>query len=575
MKRCMKLLTVLSLVAIQVQMAQSQAIPKSKETTGFKLDFEQFDIRSLLEKTAVAPTFPAIPLERAVDPLKYVVGPSDIFSVNVWIATGLSFQSSVTPEGSLIIPTVGEVAVAGLTLADAKRHVEQRVRSKYSGGDITVTLVSPRTFIVYVTGLVAREGPYVVTATTRVDQVVALANIVPDTLAQNEMTRESFFERELKGRRKNKLDEASKRNIVVRRNDGSILRADLAKYYGTGDEASNPALVDGDMVFVPRKHITEHFIRIAGAVTLPNAYEYVDGDRLLDAIAVAQGLTPLADSSFIELVRIDANSRQRATRTLDLRKVLSGNQPNVLLERGDRVVVHQFVVLNKDYTVTIDGEVRYPGVYPITKNTTKLSDAIEMAGGFTEDAFVKGSTVIREEGNYDFSELGRGFEKFLYMRTPRWEDWDSTYFFLDQRLKKRPVNVDFARLFNDHDTASDVILYNRDHVFVPSMKRIVYVYGQVVNPGYVPWVEGMEYRFYIRTAGGFSENANEDDTRVIKGKTLEWMKPGNTMVEVGDHIYVPSKERRKFEWYVAKISQGAAIVGAIFGSVALILQINR
>ncbi|HEY4643175.1 MAG TPA: hypothetical protein VIH68_00490, partial [Bacteroidota bacterium] len=73
----------------------------------------------------------------------------------------------------------------------------------------------------------------------------------------------------------------------------------------------------------------------------------------------------------------------------------------------------------------------------------------------------------------------------------------------------------------------------------------------------------------------YSDNADEGGTRVIKGRTLEWMEPGEAAVEIGDNIYVPSKQRRRFDWYVTTVSQGAAILGAVLGSIALVIQLNR
>lgn len=590
MKRCAFLLIILSLSASWVDPTPAQTTSRSSSwnrgeqaqarsgrsrASTFDLDVEDSNIRDLLGRGLISPTLPMVPLEQAVDPAKYVVGPSDVFSVNVWLGTGFSFRSAVTPEGSLIIPTVGEVRVAGITLAEVKQRVRHRVRKRYSDGDITVTLITPRTFIVYVTGLVVREGPYVVTATTRVDQVVVLANASPDTRSLTEMTRENRSEIGRKGIREEIIKNASRRNIIVRRKDGSTARVDLPKYYGTGHEAYNPMLTDGDIVFVPRKHSNELFIRVSGAVTLPGVYEFIEGDRLLDAIAVTRGLSPLADSSFVELVRIDETATKSSTKRFDLREVVAGRQPDISLQRGDRIVVYQIVVLNKDFTVGVWGEVRYPGRYPITKNTTKLSDVIQMAGEFTEHAFLQGGIVIRQEGNYDFSGVSPDFEKLMYSRSEQAEPWDRNYFLLDAQVKKRLVNVDFVRLFNDHDQSQNVVLYNGDYIYLPSIKKIVYVYGQVVNPGYLPWVEEMDFRYYIRKAGGFSNNANAGDTWVIKGRTLEWMKPGDTKVEVGDNLYVPSKQKRNFQWYVTTLGQGAAVVGAILGSIALVLQVTK
>lgn len=574
-------------IAVSLTVVLLWATPSRTQTTqgtglsSLKSGVEQFDVRNLLGRGVTLPTLPSVPLQEAIDPKKYVVGPSDIFSVNIWLGTGFSYQSAVTPEGSLIIPTVGEVRVAGLTLAEAKRRTVERVRKTYADGEITVTLISPRTFVVYVTGLVAREGPYVVTAITRVDQVVSLANIPVDTamVAQaltTERLPEEMWAKGIAGQRpKKKAEEGSTRNITIKRSDGTARRVDLAMYYGTGDESYNSHLIEGDIVFVPRKNAKENFIRVSGAVTLPDGYEFIEGDRLLDALAASRGLTPLADSSSVELIRFDEVGSNPTTIKFDLRKVLAEDEPNVLLSRGDRIVAHQQVVVNKDFTVRVEGEVRSPGVYPITKNSTMLSEIVKMAGGFTDHAYVKGGTVVRDAGTYNYREVSPGFELMLYTRSPEAQPWDSTYYFLDARVKKRAVNVDFKKLFEDRDSSQDIVLYDEDYVYVPSMKKMVYVYGQVANPGYVPWVEGVDYRHYIRLASGYSDNADEGGTRVIKGRTLEWMEPGGAAVEIGDNIYVPSKQRRRFDWYVTTVSQGAAILGAVLGSIALVIQLNR
>ena len=69
-----------------------------------------------------APTAAFI-MDGPVDPKEYIVGPGDIFSVSIWSAVPLNFQVPVTPEGSVVIPTVNEVMISGKTLEEAKKLV--------------------------------------------------------------------------------------------------------------------------------------------------------------------------------------------------------------------------------------------------------------------------------------------------------------------------------------------------------------------------------------------------------------------------------------------------------------------
>ncbi len=104
-----------------------------------------------------------------VDPKEYIVGPGDIFSVSIWSAQPLMFQVPVTPEGSVIIPTVAEVNVSGRTLDNAKRMVLSEIKKKYIFGTASFTLLTPRSFTVTVLGSVLNEGTVIVQSTHRID----------------------------------------------------------------------------------------------------------------------------------------------------------------------------------------------------------------------------------------------------------------------------------------------------------------------------------------------------------------------------------------------------------------------
>jgi len=91
----------------------------------FRTGMESVEKKDQEKDKVQIPTFtvstPAF--EGAIDPEVYFVGPSDVISVNIWISPPLNFMLTVTPEGTLIVPTVGEVKVADLSLSQAKKKV--------------------------------------------------------------------------------------------------------------------------------------------------------------------------------------------------------------------------------------------------------------------------------------------------------------------------------------------------------------------------------------------------------------------------------------------------------------------
>ena len=95
------------------------SVSNAQWTTDTKKELQ--DSKTDLKNMIQAPVTNVPALEGPVDPEKYYVGPSDILSVNIWISPPLNFSLTVTPEGTLIIPTVGEVRVTDLTLREAKK----------------------------------------------------------------------------------------------------------------------------------------------------------------------------------------------------------------------------------------------------------------------------------------------------------------------------------------------------------------------------------------------------------------------------------------------------------------------
>jgi protein involved in polysaccharide export with SLBB domain len=513
-------------------------------------------------KSASTPTTiiqpPGVALEGPVDPEEYYVGPSDVLAVNVWISPPVSFTLTVTPEGTLIVPTVGEVKVSDLTLAEAKRKTVGEIKKKYISGEPTVTLISPRPIIVSVTGNVLNPGSYALTAVDRADKAIEAANRATRTQSQSDIDRILY--------------DMSTRNVVLRRRDGTSTNVDIAKFLSNKAGRLNPYLREGDVVVATRKNLVKNVIGVYGEVNVPGRYEYVRGDSLKDAILLAQGFTRLALSDSVEFSRLDLMGQETTTRIVNANRIVAQLDPDFPLEPGDRVVVRPRPDLREDYRASIVGEVLYPGTYPITKNKTRLSELIKMAGRFTEFASLKNAELNRRSVNPEQVEL----ERLLSLRGSVSPE-DSAYYYLETelRIRKEIVTVDFERLMLQGDSTQNVILQTDDYVVVPSVRKTIYVFGQVVSPGHIPYVKGETKDYYINKAGGYTERARPGDLRVIKSKTKQWLDYRETTIEEGDYIWVPKEPERTFSYYMTVLSQAATVMSVVVGVAAVVISVSR
>lgn len=548
---------VFSLIAILLLNSQFTSIAQvQQERSGFELLEETVPKTSRFPTTVIQPR--GIALESTVDPEKYFVGPSDILAVNIWISPPLSFTLTVTPEGTLIVPTVGEVRIADLTLADAKMKILGEIHKKYLSGNATATLVMPRPIVVAVTGIVLNPGLYTLNAVDRANRAIEEANRPSRTQNQGDVG--------------SILNDMSTRNIVLKHRDGTVSKVDVAKFLATKEDQWNPYLREGDVVIVPRKKWAKNVIGVYGEVNVPGRIEFVRGDSLKDAIRLAQGFTRLAIVDSIEFSRLDLDGNKATTSVISANALFSGSIPDFPLEPGDRVVVRARPDLREDYRVHVYGEIRYPGTYPITKNKTRLNEIIRTAGGFTEFSDLKSATLNRRSVAPGDIELDR-LMSFRGGVAPE----DSLYYVTETelRIRKEIVNVDFQKLFVDHDTTQDVVLQSEDYIFIPSVKKTIYVFGQVVSPGHIPYAPGEGVSYYVQKSGGFTDDARRGDLKVIKARTKQWLAEDETILEEGDYIWVPKKIARPFVYYTTVLSHFASVLSAIVGIAIVVATVGK
>jgi protein involved in polysaccharide export with SLBB domain len=494
--------------------------------------------------------FAAVPLDGPIDPKRYLVGPSDEIAVSVWTVPPVTLTIPVNPEGTLLIPSVSEVRVAGETLSRTKELVQSAVKEKYAHADCSVTLVRPRPVVIRVTGNVPSPGAQTLTAADRVSKAVDLAFL---------------YARE-------QLGLVSLRRIFIRHRDGTSQYADLYRFAATGDGLFNPYLREGDVIVVRERDPARGVFGVYGGVVLPGRFEFVEGDNLLLAIQLCYGLGPRAKSDTVEVLRSDPDGNIVSRVGACLTAIREGKEQDIPLEPGDRVIVHERFDDREDPRVTVMGEVRRPGQYPIGRGVTKLSEVIRVAGGFTPWASLGTSELRRRAVKPEQIQ----FERLESVRggvSPQ----DSLYYRQETelRMQKEIVNVDFQALFEKGDSSQDAILSDGDVIQIRPQLRTVYVFGQVVSAGDVPFVKGEPVEYYLAKAGGVTERARASDIKIVKAKTRQWLGPGETEVEAGDYIWVPKEPDYTFGYYLNVIGQTATIVGVGVSLVLLVIQLNK
>ncbi len=424
----------------------------------------------------------------------------------------------VLPEGVIALPDVGEVNVAQLTLAEAKEKIMSTVLSRYRDRTITVALAKVRSFKISVTGAVQKPGIVPVSAADRVSEAVSLAGGLQY--------------------------KASQRNIQLVNVGRDTVGADLAYFNATGSVDANPYLHEGQVIFVPVVSDSFNKVEIYGAVNAPGVFEFHKGDRVSDLLALGFGISVDADLDGAELVRFSDDVGTKTTIPIDLRAVTTDSKStaNLALIPDDRLFVRTLSGFRRKEQVTLVGEVKYPGVYPIQDNLRTLKQLVDRAGGFLPDASLSEAEMVRRSLT-GAEEVKNSFDQLLMMSTDKLTDFELQY--LKETSSRTPgkVAVNFESIFQQGQAEHDVPLMNGDRITIPRKSFAVTVLGRVINPGMVPYQDTKTVEFYIGLAGGYGYKANKHDIRIIKANTGALIKADRgTRVAMGDKIMVPQKK---------------------------------
>ena len=371
------------------------------------------------------------------------------------------------------------------------------------------------------------------------------------------------------------------RGIKLKRSNGTEIILDLEKFRITGDFKYNPHLMNDDVLIFPTYDINRNFISVHGAVNRPGVFHFVEGDRLKDALELVDGINPAYENvDSIEISRLSYDGQ-----TQIFSKV--GINDDLELKRGDRLRVLAQETKRVNFNVLVLGEVNFPGTIPITKDDTNLFEVIQLAGGFTPEASLTRARVYKNSSLSIFLQHQYGItlseqpdledakirnillnlEAALMYRMSNVVSEDTTYFYLENQLRvlTEGSSLDFRKINDPESDISRYSLSSGDIIVIPTIQNSVYVFGQVLRPGHVTFIEGKDFSYYVNEASGLGELAEDDDIMVIKGGSRAWISPIRNEVEIeeGDYIYVPKQNLRSFRSYVFEYSVYVSLLASI------------
>lgn len=493
------------------------------------------------------PEYKEVLIDKKVDPDVYIVGPGDVLSVYLWGELDKEFPAKVSPEGLVILPTVGPVQVAEMTLRESQARILESVRKKYQGIEVTVYLVEPRQFRVYISGVIENPGMYNAHSLLRVSDLLGeVVEVSPDqTQTEIRMSSRTAYERARGGLYKRsdfmtrgEKKGSSKRSIVITRGDRTIT-VDLLKFEKLGEMDFNPYVAGGDHIYVPQY---QGDLYVNGEVNDGGIYEFNEGDTIADLIRFGGGLTAVADTSNATLVRFSQDGHELINIAVNLYDAVFNDpkNPEYLLQESDRLFVQTKYNYKVLANVMIEGQVKFPGEYAIIPHVTKISDVINLSGGFTDQSNLEEARIIRQ--------VTSSMRDLEYLRLQRMLVADMTdeeyeYFKHRSRVQEGTISMDFVKLFQNNDTSYDIVLEDGDQVFVPMKRELINVLGAVQAPGYVRAKDGEDVNYYVNLVGGYNWNAKKRSIRIIKARTGQRLRPGkNIAIEGGDTIHVPEKK---------------------------------
>ncbi|NID11668.1 SLBB domain-containing protein [Fibrivirga algicola] len=421
-------------------------------------------------------------------PYLFELLPGENFQTLLSFAGGFN-EEAYTASVSVRRNTARERQVISLTPEEFARFIPQR------GDRFTIGRILERyENRVQVMGAVMRPGDYALgNGITTVGELIRRA----DGLRKDAFTNRATIFRE-------------KENT-----DMTTIAFDVSKLL-SGSVADIPLQRQDSVVIQSIKDLRElYYVSIEGAINKPDTFNFADNMTVSDLITLAGGFQEGATANRVEIARrvrsdstTDKNNTQIYRFTLDRALRLSPDDARFTLQPFDVVYVRTQPYYGVQQQVVVSGEVLHPGTYAILSRTERISDLIQRTGGLKPDAYLPGSQLKRN---------------------------------------RQIVGTDIRAVVANPASEGNLLLQDRDTLFIPRRSDVVEIQGGVLNPSTVSYEEGASLQDYISQAGGYTENARPSRSYVIypngrKDRTRQFLFLRTfPRIEPGSVVVVPFK----------------------------------
>ena len=470
----------------------------------------------------------AVPATATV-PASYVLNVGDVVKISLTGSIDGSFDATVNTDGKIFLPKVGSIALAGVRYGDLKDVVSRAIGTQYRGYDVTVAINRLRGLRVYVTGFANNPGAY---------SVNSLSTLVNAVLAAGGPS-----------------SGGSLRSVKLFRNGRLVTDFDLYDLLLNGNRSKDATLQNEDVLFIPP---LGNQVAVTGSVNNEAIYEMKPGETLDRLLAYAGGVSVLADPTRLMLYRADHpenESGQEISRATEATIAVMGGDIVQVLTTGSlqRPIDRQTVV------VRIEGEVRNPGNYIVPPNTP-LGRVVELAGGFTPQAYLYGTKLervsVKSQQRESYQEAIKQLEISLSSTAltstrldtaNREAELASARAVLDRLRGAEPD----GRLVLDVNPAAtelpaDLIMETNDRITIPPRPVTVGVFGAVYRPAsfILNSAKNLRVRDYVERAGGALRSADRGGIFLVRvsGDVISSRRGAmRTAVLPGDVVFVPVK----------------------------------
>jgi len=457
-----------------------------------------------------------MPINEPIFDPAYVLGFGDELTIQFTGQKNDKVTLIVNRDGSINLPEIGKLIIAGLSLERADQLIQEEVKSAFIGVDSFTTLSSVRDMQILVVGEAAFPGVYTVPGNAGLLNVLnAAGGFSPN---------------------------ANIRNIELKR-DGKIVGAvDLYQALIFGDfSKNNIPIKSGDTIFI---NFSKFEVVLQGGVRRPGSYELLEGETFEDLLTFANGYNNTAIKNQIQLSRIEQAKISY--------KIYDNDQLSSLILKNDDVITVSTLKTNR---VEILGEVSRPGTYLLPEKSS-IIDLINIAGGYKDTAYPFAGIFLTESAKLkeleSLEKLRKDLIAFSISNTNSIKG-DSLPFdiepFLSEIENLDPagrVSIDFEisklRQLNDRFFLSDL-----DKIIIPAFQNIVHVYGEVENSGSFLFSTEKDAYHYIKLAGSVNDRSSgkiilyhpNGESEVLESNSLFKINKTKHFIYPGTLIYIP------------------------------------